>query len=207
MKCPTVSKTCMFRGAVLLVLTAISGCAAAGFVAHVAEGTQPIKAAYKLSNRPTIVLVENYRNPAAAALDAQPMAMLISESIGAQKVATMLDPDLLRVALKQRNSTIASLGRDAGAAQLIYVDLRELQVNTESGGDVFRGKASAMVRVIDCRSGATLWPLDSAAGTPINVETPVLRKDQNMSHELAATTLAQALAERIAILFYDRKPE
>ncbi|MGH7178188.1 MAG: hypothetical protein ACREJC_12470 [Tepidisphaeraceae bacterium] len=189
----------------------LSGCQAAGLIADkVAGGRLP--AAYTPQKVPTLVLVEKYQNPAQFALDSEPLATYVTDELQRHDVVPTIDPsrvESLRRASGQayRNMAIAKIGRELGASQIIYVDIIDISVDTTVGGEMIKGKADALVRVVDTQSGRTLWPADSAGGMPVSFGVPLAHVSPSNAEWTVRDNVLRGLAGNIGRLFYTTSKE
>src|ERR1700728_4380906 len=71
-----------------------SGCAVGG-VWQTIFGPNKIKAKYVLPKVPTLVLVENYRNPAVSQIDADLVASELCDQLKQNNLVPLVDPDKL----------------------------------------------------------------------------------------------------------------
>jgi len=187
-----------------------SGCAVGG-VWQSLFGPNRVKAKYVLPKVPTLVLVENYRNPAISQIDADLVASQLCDQLKQHDLVPLVDPDKLTGVrdvdeAKYHAMSQVQLGRAVGAKQLIYVELLESSVEADSTESAARGRVSAEVRVVDVDTGLTLWPLDSAQGYPLSADVPYNRADPDRVTAMHTQMLAQ-LSDALAKLFYDWQPD
>ena len=194
--------------ALLLALLCTSGgCSALGVFSYKIFGPPSQPAMFKIAKVPTIIICENFEHPTTSAQDSEMLQQLTFEQFVGRKIAPMISPDFMneirgRMTEEQfRKLSIAGLGREAGAEQVVYIDLVQAGVESAVGSDFLRGRGSVRVRLIDVKSGETIWPLEVSEGFPISFETPVPRSDQRMNQTLARAQLHEGLALRIGRLF------
>lgn len=190
-------------------LLTFSGCNIIGALAYKASGDPKIKAQYApAADRTTLVLVENYHNPASLRLESDAVARHLAEELTMHQVAPVVDPteaESLRQARGEgyRKMPVDAIGRALGAGQIIYVDLERFELSQALASDMTGGRAEARVRVVS-DAGEVLWPADSAAGRAVEVKVQPQRAAPAAGGESAARhQLHAALADRIAKLFYD----
>jgi hypothetical protein len=195
----------------MLACAVLCGGCAVGGVWQSIFGPNKIKAKYVLPKVPTLVLVENYRNPAVSQIDADLVASELCDQLKQNNLVPLVDPDKLTAvrdtdAAKYHAMSQVDLGRAVGAKQVIYVELLESSVEADSTESAARGRVSADVRVVDVDTGLTLWPLDSAQGYPLSADVPYNRADPDRVTAMHAQMLAQ-LSDALAKLFYDWQPD
>jgi hypothetical protein len=195
----------------MLACAVLCGGCAVGGVWQSIFGPNKIKAKYVLPKVPTLVLVENYRNPAVSQIDADLVASELCDQLRQNNLVPLVDPDKLTAvrdtdAAKYHAMSQVDLGRAVGAKQVIYVELLESSVEADSTESAARGRVSADVRVVDVDTGLTLWPLDSAQGYPLSADVPYNRADPDRVTAMHAQMLAQ-LSDALAKLFYDWQPD
>jgi hypothetical protein len=190
--------------------TLCTGCAG-GALWETVFGPNKIPAKYVPPKASTLVLVENFRNPAISQVDADQVASELCRQLTDQKVVPLVDPDKL-VAVrdvdpaKYHAMSILELGRAVGAKQVMYVVLQESSVEADPTMSAIHGRVSALVRMVDVDTGLTLWPLESAQGYPLSADIPYNRADPDRATAMHAEMLSQ-LSDAIAKLFYDWQPD
>jgi hypothetical protein len=192
----------------LLILAAgISGCQAlAAALDKTSDPKEP--ALYVPDHVDTLVLIEDYQNPALVELLADHMDQLVSEELIANKAAPIINPEkltLLRLDHPDdyRKMKIPSIGNKLGARQVIYANITDFNITSAGGTELMKGRAEARVKIVDCVTGLTRWPNDATtAGYPVVVEIPFSTDTQNVTAAQVREGLARALASKIARLFY-----
>lgn len=196
----------------LLICLAISpGCRIGGALSYKVFGPSKVPAKFVPAHEPTVVLVENYRNPAMTEFDADRIARDVGEDLMKNKVATVIEQDKVHALReadpeKYRDMTIPTLGKKLGAKQVIYVDLLASNVEGDASRNLVRGRADARVRVVDVETGHTIWPVDSQAGWPVGVQVPYAEADPSAASQVQGALLT-SLSEQIGRLFHEWKPE
>jgi hypothetical protein len=195
---------------VLLTATLCSGCAG-GALWETVFGPNKIKAKYVPPQASTLVLVENFRNPAISQVDADLVASELCQKLTDNKVVPLVDPDKL-VAVrdvdpaKYHAMSILDVGHAVGAKQVMYVVLQESSVEADPTMSAIHGRVSALVRLVDVDTGLTLWPLEEAQGYPLSADIPYNRDDADHASAMHAQMLSQ-LSDAISKLFYDWQPD
>ena len=187
----------------LALLFAPAGCTTAGALAHKFVGPPPVQPQYKPAKEPMLVLVENYRNPSAAMLDAQRLSLLIGEQLHRYNVAPVVDParlEAVRGDLAYAKMTIPAVGRAAGAKQVLYVNVKRFGVESTVAGEMMKGSTEMTVRVVDAATGDTRWPIDSG-GVPVSLETPWLRQGEGANEASLREQMSRTAADYIVKLF------
>lgn len=200
-----------FRPFVLLaMLILLPGCIAGGAITQKVFGPMPVDARYKLAKVPTLILVENYRNPSSLRYESENLARAIAEEFTKQDLAPLVDSD--RVFLVRDNDprayramTIPAIGRACGAKQVVYVDIRQLDFGVEDIQHTAKGRGEVRVRVIDCKDGIPLWPQDAAEGMPVSYTTKLV--SDAATEDAIRAKVVYGAADRVARLFYSYKPD
>src|SRR5690606_2050106 len=155
-----------------------------GAVQYAAMGPPRQDAMFVPPNKPTLILVENYKAPSAVAMDADRLAMLVARELQAHQVAPIVDPAHLSALRERRgsdfkNMRISEIGQAVQADQVIYINLLKSDVEQTAG--LLKTSISVRVKVVDAHTGQTLWPTDSAEGHPIAHESPMVRPEENVT--------------------------
>lgn len=211
----------MLAGALLIGLASLPGCVAAGAAAYALMGDNPVDAQYKLPHRPTLVFVENYSNPDATNDDADVLSRYIvldlkkhldaKKKKGEPDPVPLIDPMAiynLRAAnpVRFHKMKIQEIGRDLHAAQIIYVSLDSLGLQSMGTSEMMHGVGSARVKVISAATGLTLWPMESSGGYPAGYQSKLITPQQDVTYDQARDQTLQAVAHSIARLFYKWNP-
>ena len=188
------------------------GCRAGGALAYKAFGPAPVPPKFTPANEPTVVLVENYRNPSVTEFDADRIAREVGDDLVKNKVlATVVDQDHVR-ALREadpekfRDMTIPSVGKALGVKQVIYVNLLASAVEGDASQNLVSGVADARVRLVDVETGHTIWPADSQGGYPVGAKVPYAQAERNTATDMH-NALLTSLSQQIGRLFHQWKPE
>ena len=194
-----------------LLLLCFAGCEAASVITYKLTGPPKVPAKYTPDKtKPLLVLVENPKQRSAASTEPELIAGLIIDQLNAKEVAPMIDLTKLHAVRDAHvadysKMSIAAIGRAAGAAQVIYVQLDVQPIRQMPGGDTMQGQAAARVKLIDVVSGETLWPTDLSDGYEVGAASE-LGKDRAKSAMDVREGLARSLADQVARLFYKWEP-
>jgi hypothetical protein len=198
---------------ILLLAAACGGCDALGALIYKTTGPASIDPQFVLPKESTLILVENRRNPAQGAFDADEIARNVGDELKKHDVAPLIDPD--RVARvrdadpdKFRTLPITAVGQAVNAKQVVYVNLIESGIESDASASSLHGKATARVRVVDVKTGQTMWPLDSNRdGLELNVEIPYSSRTDPATVTAMHSAMVSQLSDSIAKLFYSYHPE
>jgi hypothetical protein len=167
-------------------------------------GPPPVQAQYVPPREPMLVLVENYRNPSAAMLDARSLSLRIEGELRRHSIAPIVSADRLETVRSDPNyakMTIPAVARAAGARQVLYVNVGTFSVDQTVGGDMLQGRTEMTVRIVSAATGATRWPTDNPTGHPLAIETPWLRAGADTTEPQLRDTMARQAAAYIGNLF------
>lgn len=197
-----------FQHAALLILTTLSGCAAAGAIIGKTIPEPPVPAEYVLLQTPVLVIAETKSSDTMTQLDGDRLSRLVSNEIYEYQLAPTIETDELvelrdRLLSKFKSESIQSIGRQVGAEQVVYVEILNVGVGTSAGSDVVKSVASAQVKVIDVASGQVVYPDDSASGRLVNFQTRPARLTSEMSPASLRGEALDGLAHNIVKLFRD----
>jgi hypothetical protein len=191
----------------------LPGCAGIEAIGSKLGGPEHVEAKYVPPKKPMLVLVENYRDASATQIDGEMLTRYLISELEEHHVAPLVEFNSL-AALKSdttrdfREMKIDEIGKAVGAAQVLYVDLAQAEVNRPLGGETFIARGAARVRIVDSASGETRWPEDAPGGSPIAFETRAISAAQGGDDPtFVRQKLHEGLALRIARLFYKWSPE
>jgi hypothetical protein len=187
--------------------TLAAGCNVIGFAAATVAGTSNTPPMYILPKQRTVVVAENYLDPARSVRDDEALARYLTDLLKQADLAPMIDPGEVYVMRHDsaagekswRGLSIAAVGRSVTAQQVIYVNIISAEVESAGGSEMLRGHGEVLVRVVDAETGATLWPTDAADGYPVNSDTRMYHEGETEVD--IRTTLQKDLAEKIKRLF------
>jgi hypothetical protein len=198
-----------------IVLLSLGGCQVLGLAAYKLHGPAKVPAKYLPERKPMLVLVENYRHQSSVNAHADVLAQFVMKDLEQHKVAPLVPLERLH-ALRdaQRDEfgrmSIAAIGRETGASQVLYVQLHRSDVTPLAGGDTLDGKSEASVKVVDVATGETLWPAGVAAeaGYPVSAATKLGAANAGVSNVAdVRQRLYYELGNQIGRLFYKWQPE
>ncbi len=207
--------TLLVSAVMLVALPLQSGCNVLGVMAYKFAGPTKVKPQYKLPEVPTLVIAESFSTANRSTINSDRLARVVTTSLS-QHLSK--NPNLLIVSQdeldKLRSSRLAdyskmstaAIARAVGAKQVVYIDLQEVAVSGMAGSQVFKGMASAYVRVIDAQTQKVLWPDGSEQGSPVAFESSPLGKSSKTRNATLAATI-DGLGDRTAKLFYEWQPE
>lgn len=189
-----------------------SGCAIIGVIAAKTVGPPPDPAKYKPKQEPILVVVESYQRQAAFEVAGDELAINLSDLLKKNKVAPVVPADkLLELRTEHPDSfgqmKIQMLGQKLGAGQVLYVDMKQMEVTSPTGSDVYTGNVDVRVKVVDVASGRTLWPTGTADGYAVHADSSMVRITETASQHAMQTELLQDIAQEITKLFYDFRPD
>lgn len=196
----------------ITLLLACTSCAPLGAIVYKLAPDPTQDALFKLKDRPTAILVENFRNPDLAANDSELLTRNLSEKLAEVVVdkKKLVDVIPFQKVLDLRNArpkefpdmTIPQIGKAVGAEQIIYVDLQAGGVAPLGTGETLKGSAQAMIKVVDVATGDTLWPTEMTEGYPVTAQTNPLQGQDSSTYNAVRQDLYDTLADQIAKLFY-----
>lgn len=201
----------LFPILVLILLSAV-GCNIIAPAATIIGGPPSVPAVYRPAKEPMLVLVENFHHPTDAYADSEMLARTLVDELQRQKVAPLVPIEKL-YALRTnrpddyRKMSIAAIGRELGAKQVLYVDLQQALIDAAPGSDMLRGRVSLLLRIVDAETGRSRWPRDLSDGYPLNYEMPPPRSEEATNINAARTATYRGVADRIARLFRKWQPD
>jgi TolB-like protein len=203
-----------FRGLValsaaasLIGCLAMQGCTTLGALAYKVTPPPKIQPVYTMPKEKTLVLVENYRNPGVSDQDTERLGREITDQLKKHSIAPVIDPDTLFDYRSDNGGTfdqmsIASIGQALGAKQVLYVDVVDYGGDWTLASNMLHPKATIRVRVVDVKTGNTVWPDQAARGYPMNIELQYAEiKDAGTAMD-AEEAICQSTADHVAKLFY-----
>lgn len=202
-------KTLMAAVVLCAVACASGGCAVAGAIAAKTIGDIPDPAKYKLPNEPVLVVVENYNHPAELQAPADQLAEMLSQELSDLKMVPVVEQTKLTALRTARpkefaQMKITDLGKEVGAQQIIYVDLRECQVYRTAGSDALQAKVEAYVKVVDVATGQTKYPVAGEI-EPFKKEGNFTPEENNLTPLAVRNELVEDLSGDILKLFIEKK--
>ena len=188
-----------------------AGCVTVGVATHKIMGPPAVEAKYVPAKEPMLVMVENYRRPASALTDDELLSRYVEGFLRGHAVAPLVDSAVIRELRIDRpdefkRMSIAAVGREVGAKQILYVDVVQSELESLMAGESLRGSTGVRVRVIDAETGETRWPTDMSEGYPVSQSVNFGRTQARSEQELKQGLYA-SLGDQIAKLFYKWKPD
>ncbi len=208
----TLSLTGRFVRQVLLALIlgsmtlALGGCSILGLAAYKFTPPPRTSAKYVLPQEPTVVLIENFRDPAQHEIDAQQLTKAVLIDLKRFKTVPLVD-DLAVQQLRDRDKaalakmSIPAVGRAVGAKQVIYVDLIRNTIDMEAGRQMVKASLEVRVKVVDVATGASRWPNEVEQGWPLSMETPWVSIDNNTNEVMFLQRIQEDMGVQIGKLF------
>lgn len=197
--------------AIIALLTLLSGCNIVGPVASQLIGPQNEPPEYApAKDKPLLVFVENYRNPSGLQQQSDELAQMISEKLGEVNAAPMVPQEKLISLRTEKGAAfdkmkIPEIGRDVGAGQIIYVNLKDCSIEGIIGGPDVRCNVDAVVKVVDANTGKTLWP-DAGEGREFQHRSDYNLSEGKRTEESIKDTLLDDLSTEISLLFIPHPP-
>jgi hypothetical protein len=199
-------------GAGALLLAIALGCAVPGALLYRTLGPPPIPARYAPpKDLPLLVLVENVHSGSQALPEADDLAKVMYDDLKENKVAPLVDPARLHD-LRDADSkgfakmTIAQIGQAVGARQVLYVHVRQLDLENPPGSEVVKARVAVDVKVVDVATARTAWP-DNGETEPFAHETRLERVTEQSTRSAISRQVLRESGEQLARWFYDFKPE
>ena len=205
---------CAFRFSLFVFFFSLpAGCEALGVAAYKLHGPPKVPAEYVPAQRPMLVLVENYQHQSSVNAHADLLGRMLVKELEARNVAPLVSLDKLQELRDARpgdfqTMSMASIGREVGAEQILYVQLHNSDVTPMSGGDALTGQTAASVKVVDVATGDTLWPggVAGEAGYPVSAATKLGTSSGGNVQDVRQRMYVD-LSHQIARLFYKWQPE
>ena len=196
---------------VVLFPLLLCGCNVIGAAAFVV-GPPDVEPLYVPAKTPMLVLAENYAELSGTTVDGEQLERFVIEELQAHDVAPIADCGkvyTLRAGEPQqyRTKSIDQLGRLAGAAQVLYINLNSSSTYVGQSSDMYQGRGSALVRIVDVETGQTLWPADVPEGFAVGQDLRPVRARPGVDDISVRREVMHGLADQIGKLFYKYKPD
>ena len=206
---------CILHSA-LCILLLLPGCAVLGVAAYKIAGPAKVPAQYVPEKRPMLVLVENYEHQSSVNSHADLLGYMLVKELGERKIVPLVPLEKLQELRDARAAefptmSMAAIGRELGADQILYVQLHRSDVTPMAGGggsDALTGQTAASVKVVDVGTGDTLWPGGAGAegGYPVSAATKLGAHNGANVQDVRQRMYAQ-LSHDIVKLFYKWQPD
>ena len=199
----------------IALLLLVTGCDMVGVGTYKLVGPPTVHPKFSPLQEPSVVMAENYRDPSAVADDADRLAQILTDEFKRHEAVMPADSwiDPAAVATLRTGKprefggmTVAQVGAAVGARQVLYVDLTGVDVGAAAGGSFYKGRASALVKWVDCATGRTDWPT-AAEGFPVSFETGIRSPSDQVTPDSVRVRALRGLSGNIARLFYPYKPD
>lgn len=211
---PTLARTAIGMVALAAFVANLATCNIITPIAVIAEGPPTIDAEYKLPDRSTVVFVDDRRNILADFAIRRYIGDKVSEHLLRAKVVSdaISTGDALVVAGRDQVGAlmpIEQIGKEVGAAQLIYIELMKFSLEAPNGQPT--ATAELQVKVIDVENRTRMFPGTGAENSsrfmivhlpPDQAFQPVLGRGARREAEY---TLADMVADQVSKLFYEHE--
>lgn len=203
---------------VLCILSCLlTSCAVPGAIAYKVFGPDAVKPEYTPPpTEPILIFAEDYENQSIATYESEEITRVIAQAFKEHKVAPVIDPEKLPNLLNPghgvattspKPQSITTIGRQLGAARILYIDIVDNAMESLGGTQMLRGKLTLRVRMIDVASGKTVFPANSIDGTYLTATTPYTEVHAGVTPQSLRQKLCMQLGQSIARLFYPYKPD
>jgi hypothetical protein len=193
------------------MLALLAGCQVPAFFAANLLPRQKIKAAYQLTDQPTVIFVDDRRR----ALPSAQLVTLIAERAGRdlaergvikEFVPPTLVDDLRHSEEDFDTWPIDKVGQRVGARQVIYVLIDAFDPGGTSE-EVRRPTAVARLKVVDAQTGKRLFPdrIEHGVTATLQFKHPPIDESSHGREAAIARKLAQRLGQDIALQFLDHE--
>jgi hypothetical protein len=201
------------RGALAIALAvSLAGCQLLGLAAYKIAGPPDVPAKYVPDKtKPMLVLVENYEHQSAGAAASDLLAHYLARDLQDHQIAPVVSLEELQALRDAKGAefarmSITAIGKELGAAQVLYVQLHSSDVTPLQGGESFTGQSAATVKVVDVGDGNTLWPTEISAGYAVVAHVQVGAANAQDPQDVRRQ-LNLKLSEQISKLFRKWKPD
>lgn len=192
--------------ACLALVGAAAGCEILGAVGYKVFGVT-VPAQYKPNPQvPLLVLVE--RHGTGELPEAEEMTRAICDELRANQVAPVIPPDRVQT-LRDTEPTkfnrmgVSDIARAVGAGQVVYVNVKQCELEHMEGSDVVQLKVWAMVQVVDPAAQRRIWPEHTEA-EEFKHETPHARITADQTPSTLRREALRQTGIEIARMFFDR---
>ncbi len=196
---------------VLVSAAGLTGCEAAGFVAHVIAGPRKTPAVYEPVDRPTAVFIDDPAGRLPSRELGNLLAARIGEDLAEHEVIEQIIPSIMVERLKAANTDfnkwpIDKVGREVGARQVLYVLVQDCQIVEKDL--IYRPTLTVRIKIIDVETGTRMFPdpasVIGADGQPVQHATTY--RDMEGATAASRIVLMRELMESAAVdiaqLFY-----
>jgi len=206
----------------ILLLVSVSGCEVIAFLTQGLVSSK-IKAVYPLSDRVTLVLVDDPRGQLGDAS----LLNQVSTEIGFQLIQEQVLTEVVglkglyglqsRLGEDYQRTPVDRIGRELGAQQVIHVFIESVTLGAQPG--LYRPRAVVQVKVIDVEEAKRVFPLASSVQGAASGQdhhtvkiTMFYRNSEGQvvggagGAKMAKRALVEPISRDVARLFYDHKP-
>lgn len=170
-----------------------------------------VEAKYKFpKDRTVLVLVDDIRDPVGFQRARQPLTRALNAQLEEHGIAERTLPYARVLELMGSHPDYYSweprrTGRRLGADIVLHVKIEAFSLKDHEDSPLWRGQMGATVKVVGVEEGL-LWPQDRPGGHPVGrVETEEVDNPSPQYAQKVTEGLCEALADRIAKLFYKHK--
>lgn len=210
-RCTQIGYAGMKLLAFYVTIACSNGCEVVSMAASAVAGPKG-QALYELKDQPTLTMVDDPRSMVGSASLRHQIAHHVGYCLQNHGVIEqVIDPQLLanlKVAVGDTYDTmpVADLGRELGAAQVIYVKIKSFALQTNPG--MYQPTANVDVQVIDVIQSRRTFPhsgLGPANAYPLKIQyRPRTREIFDYGTPvILSRELAQRIGRDVARLFYD----
>jgi hypothetical protein len=194
-----------------LLLVVSGGCTLVGLTTRI-TGDPPIPAEYVPAPRPTVVLVQTPPDPTGESRSCEEISYAIEQELEEHQTVPLVSSVKVFEISSSRPAQFATMsagavGRAVAAEQVLLVQVNDSTIDVAPGAGMYKGQIAAFVSFIDAASDEPLWPTDSSAGATVTYSTPMLRAGDQVTAKSVERNLYSGLADRIAKLFRQYKPD
>lgn len=196
------------RGALIATLLIATACSLGGCeLAYLIAGNGSHAALYKLPKKNRILVLVDTSAGSQISIHAMATLMtLVNQTLYQHQCANRFVPAYRIVALQRRNPEkyqamgIADIAHAVNANDVIYVYIKRFDVTIESAGQLTKGNADALVKVVQA-NGTRLWPKDGSPGLSVTARIPT-GTAVSQSPQMVQSEMVTILARRISRIFY-----
>ncbi len=200
-----------------VVIVTASGCGPQlGALLYTVAPEQKNKADFKLApGRLAILIDDPYGSLPRSDLRATIHAKMVAE-LSDHKVPAAVVPmaDVARLEQENRdfdNLSIRAVGEQVHADQVLHILILSFSLGDDVKSGVYQGKVRAQVKICSTQRQASVrvWPA-TGDGYIVEIQQPNEQTEEwgsNKAADLYAQTVAERLAKRIAMLFYEHSAE
>lgn len=211
-------KTVMTLALVGAAGAALGSCNIVGPAAYIIGGQPKVDAQYALSDRPTVVFVDDPEN----ILPDRSLRRLIGDRVAQELMVkklvsiTISSADAMAVAGREsygKPLAIDAIGRSVGAEQVVFVNMTSFVLSPDNITP--RPSGACLVKVIDVTNRERLFPAEDggfrgASGYPVQVamrQVSLERYRTTSSRRSIREQLANEIADQITKVFYRHVPD